>query len=47
MADVKEELLIRKLLIGGGAVVGCGIFGLALVVTVLLSLNFNILRWLE
>jgi hypothetical protein len=50
MADTTpdpEDRMIRTLLLGG-AVVGVGFFlAVALVVTLMITYNFNILEWME
>ncbi|MFV0338211.1 MAG: hypothetical protein ACK5LK_08230 [Chthoniobacterales bacterium] len=42
-----EDILIRRILIGAGVVAASLISFAILIVTILLSANFNILNWLE
>lgn len=43
----KEDLLIRRILIGTGLIVVVGFLFSIVVVAVLVSSNFNVLNWLE
>ena len=43
----KEDILIRRLLIGGAAFTVLGLVAFATVVAVMISFNFNILEWME
>ena len=43
----KEDLLIRRILIGTGLSLVVGLLLSIVAVTVLVSMNFNILNWLE
>lgn len=43
----KEDILIRRLLIGASAAAVLGILTVVTVVAVMISYNFNILEWME
>jgi hypothetical protein len=43
----KEDILIRRILIGASAAAVLGILTLVTVVAVMVSYNFNILEWME
>lgn len=45
--SAKEDRLIRVLLLGGVIAAVLGVLLLSLVITVMMSMNFNILNWLE
>lgn len=49
MSDIEdpEDRLIRKILIAVSAVAALGFLGTVLLITVMVSYNFNILDWLE
>jgi len=42
-----EDRLIRALLIGGAVAAVSAFLFLALIITILISANFNILNWME
>lgn len=43
----KEDLLIRRILIGTGVSLVAGVLATIVIVTVFISSNFNIFNWLE
>ncbi|GAB4169382.1 MAG: hypothetical protein Fur0032_07890 [Terrimicrobiaceae bacterium] len=43
----KEDILIRRLLIGASAAAVLGILTVATAVAVMVSYNFNFLQWME
>lgn len=45
--DAAEDLLIRRLLLGGSVAAVLGVLFLAVVITVMISMNFNFLNWME
>lgn len=45
--DAAEDLLIRRLLLGGAVAAVLGVLFVCVVITVMISMNFNILNWLE
>ena len=45
--DAAEDLLIRRLLLGGAVAIVLGVLFVSLVITVMISMNFNILNWME
>jgi hypothetical protein len=46
-AEIKEDLLIKRLLIGGAVVSVVGFLVVATAIAVMVSANFNILEWME
>lgn len=42
-----EDILIRRLFVGGAVATILGFLALATVVAVMISFNFNILEWME
>lgn len=45
--DAAEDLLIRRLLLGGAVAIVLGVLFVSLVITVMISMNFNFLNWME
>lgn len=45
--DAAEDLLIRRLLLGGAVAIVLGVLFVSLVITVMISINFNFLNWME
>lgn len=45
--DAAEDVLIRRLLLGGAVAVVLGVLFAAVVITVMISMNFNFLNWME
>jgi hypothetical protein len=43
----KEDILIRRILIGAISLAVAGALGLATVIAVMVSYNFNFLNWME
>jgi len=47
MEPDKEDILIRRILIGAISLAVAGALGLATVIAVMVSYNFNFLNWME
>jgi hypothetical protein len=45
--DAAEDLLIRRLLLGSAVAAVIGVLFVAVVITVMISVNFNFLNWME
>jgi len=45
--DAAEDVLIRRLLLGSAVAAVIGVLVLAVVITVMISMNFNPLNWME
>ncbi len=46
-ASEAEDRLIRRLLLGGAVAIVIGVLLLSVAITVMISMNFNPLNWLE